>query len=257
MKYKNLVIVLTCLVAFFALVICFKELFSVRDITVEYTVKNEECAEEVMSILEKYRGKSMFFLNEESIKEDITNGRYLKVSYVKKIYPNEIVVSLTERTERYFYLADDGYYYFDEEFFVTKKSADKPDDALHLTQISFEDKAGREKVVCSLKSRFVLPGGYNEKIAECISLAGTLRTNVISAEVVFMPEANNSRLYLSMTEGVQIAIERADQLFAEKVKAGFDFYLSLEETRKIRGQIVVNSVNGKVKTVHTFKVTEI
>ena len=257
MRHKFWVIILTCVVAFVALTICFKELFSVKDITVTYTVKDEECVEEVVSLLDKYRGKFMLFLNTEKIKEDITEDRYLKVSGVKKVYPNEIVVSLVERTELFYYEAADGFYYFDEEFFVTKKTTDKPDAKLHLTGISFTDKAGKENVTYSLKSHFTLPREYNEKVLKCISYAGDNYTNLANIRVVFMPEKNNVRLYLTMTEGVEIVIERADERFDEKIKAGFDFYLGLEENRKIKGQVIVNVANGKIKVVHTFNKTEL
>ena len=52
MKNKYFVIILTCIVFFVVCVIGVKELFSVSDVTVKYSVVNESNVENVADILE-------------------------------------------------------------------------------------------------------------------------------------------------------------------------------------------------------------
>ncbi len=60
-------------------VLCLKELFSVKDITVVYSVTSNEVTEEVLSLLEKYKGESIFSIDDEKITEEITANRVEKL----------------------------------------------------------------------------------------------------------------------------------------------------------------------------------
>ena len=60
MKHKKLLIFTTCLVFIMTCIVGLNQLFSVNDITVVYSVTSVDVTEEVLILLEKYKGESMF-----------------------------------------------------------------------------------------------------------------------------------------------------------------------------------------------------
>lgn len=254
MKHKALLITLTCLIFCAICMICVKELFSVKDITVNYSVRTDE-TEEVLSLLEQYRDKNIFFIDEEAVKETITSNRYLKVLSVEKKYPNELVVNLVERTEYFYYYDGTAYYYFDSEYFIVRSESESNDKGNPLTEIVLTDVNGKNVYTeCSLKSVFLIPNDLNSQIDLCLELANDVQDNIVKIIVVYTAENGNYRVKLQMREGVYIEIRKAGESFDEKVLAGTKFYLKLEEARKIDGSIIVDCDDyGKVKTEHTFK----
>ncbi len=253
MKHKILLITLTCLLFCAICTICVKELFSVKDITVNYSVRTDE-TEEVLSLLEKYKGKSLFFVDGENIREEITANRYLKVLSVEKKFPNELIVNLVERTETFYYSDESGFYYFDNEYFVIRKESEHIEKGDPLTEIVLTHVNG-EKVSanCSLKSVFEIPENLNSKIDLCLDLSNGICDNIQKIIVVYTSEKGNYRIKLQMREGVCIEIRKAGTQFSEKIVAGANYYLALEEARKIDGTVIVDSDDsGRVKAGHTF-----
>ena len=253
MKHKILLITLTCLIFCAICLICVKELFTVKDITVNYSVKSEE-TEEVLSLLEKYKKQSIFSIDENLISEEIMANRYLKVVSVEKNYPNELIISLVERTERYYYVSASGVYYFDEEFFIVRREDVHTPKGEPLIKIGLTDaEGGAIEVECAVKSIFQLPLELNAQIGQCLSLAQSVSENVKELNVLYTDKEDNYRITLNMVEGVCIEIRKAGADFEQKVTAGINFYLSLEESRKIGGTIVVYlDDNSVIQTVHTF-----
>ena len=234
-------------------VLCLKELFSVKDISVVYTVTSQDGAEEVLSLLEKYKGESIFLIDSNEIREEITSNRYLKVISVERKYPNELVINLEERAEKYYYQAEDGVYYFDEEYFVVRKSA-VPENCELLTQFVFTDLNGNNVYAdCQLKSVFTFPNELNDDVNDCIAEFGDSGDNIQQIGIVFTAEEGNYRVRFNMTEGVIIEIRNANTNLTAKVEEGVKCYLSLEEARKIDGVVVVDSLaDGRVNATHTF-----
>lgn len=253
MKHKVLLITLTCLLFCAICTLCVKELFSVKDITVNYSVKTEE-TEEINSLLEKYVGKSMFSINTQAVKDEITANRYLKVLSVEKNYPNELIVNLIERIEKFYYYDGSDYYYFDNEYFVVRMEELHDNRGAELVEISLTDVSGASvKANCSLKSVFEIPEKLNSQIDSCFDIAKGISDNIVKIMVVYTSEKGNYRVKLQMREGVCIEIRKAGVAFEEKVIQGAKFYLNLEELRKIKGTVIVDADdNGKVKAGHTF-----
>ena len=75
MKHKRLIIATTILVFTMVCVLSLKELFKVQDITVEYLVTSTEASEDVLVLLDKYKGKSIFSIDEQKIIDEITANR--------------------------------------------------------------------------------------------------------------------------------------------------------------------------------------
>lgn len=261
MKNKFFVIILTSMVFIAVCFLSLKELFSVRDITVEYSVFNEQNVEDVTEILEKYKGQSLLFVDVKKIEEEITADRYLKVMQVKKIYPCEISVSLSERKPCYFYedLSHETgeYYLFDEEFFVVGKVAEKPLLSSGLTGVSFTDKFSGLKPDFVLKKQIEFGYGFNDMLLKSTVALGDSRNNIVSINFVGMPEAKNYRLVLKTVEGVSIEIRNADRDLFEKVIKGVNFYKSLSESERIENTILVYNESDGIRCDYTKKNAEI
>jgi len=255
MKNKFFVIILTCIVFFVVCVIGVKELFSVSDITVRYSVMNESNVENVTDILEKYKGKCLLFIDTDKIKEEITADRYLKVTEVKKIYPCEISVTLRERAEAFYYVEEgDGssvYSYFDNEFFVLKKTNAAPKQENGLMRIDFVDKFNGKKPELSLKKPVAFDYGFNDMITETMSALGDVKRNFTSITFVGMNEEGNYRLLLQSVEGVSMEIRRADKDLRKKILCGLQCYEKLSESERIANSIVVYNASDKIVCDYT------
>ena len=254
MKHKALLITLTCMIFCAVCILCGKELFSVKDITVNYSIRTEQ-TEEILSLLEKYKDKSMFSLSTDEIKEEITKNRYLKVISVEKKFPNEIVVNLIERTEQYYYSNSNGVYYFDNEYFVIRREDLHNNDAnQNVIQICLMNIDGSViEVDCSLKTEFLLPNNINPQIDLCLLGLGELKEDVIKITVVYTSESGNYRIKIQLREGGTIEIRKAGSITKEKAQFGANFFLNLDESRKINGTVIVDvSDNGQIKASHTF-----
>lgn len=263
MKHKKLIIAMTSIIFAVIVVLCLKELFSVKDITVSYAVSKSEKIESISEkILNDYMGKNIFFVDTDEIKQRITEEKYLKVESVEKKYPNEIVINLAERFERYYYITeDDGVYYFDDEYFIVRKS-EEVCDAENLIELRFvtsdKEKIGLEKP-CKLLDTFKIPSiaeyegiDFNSEATKCFS-AMSERENITRATFNFYIEQYH--IILEMKEGVIIEIDDAAKRIEEKAAKANDFYRDeLDEVRKIGGEIkVFEDVNGEIKVTHTFE----
>lgn len=258
MRNKFFVIILTCMVFVAVCFLSLKELFSVRDITVEYSVFNEQNVEDVTEILEKYKGQSLLFVDVKRIEEEITADRYLKVMQVKKIYPCEISVSLSERRPSYFYEDKNsesaGYYLFDEEFFVIGKVTEKPSTSSGVTGVSFTDNFKGLTPGFVLKKQIEFGYGFNDMLLKCKSALGDSRANIVSINFVGMPEEKNYRLVLKTIEGVSIEIRNADRDLFEKIIKGVNFYKSLSESERIENTILVYNESDGIRCDYTKKI---
>lgn len=255
MKNKAFVIILTCLVFFVVCAIGLKELFSVRDITIEYSVFDQESVEDVTEILEKYRGKNLFFVDVKKIEEEIFADRYLKVTAVRKVYPCEISVSLSERNARFFYEEKGAYgsdfYLFDNDFFVIGKTKNKPCTSFGIIGVGFIDKLNNVEPTFSLKKTVELPYGFNLMLSDCVLELEDFSSNIASVNFVGMPEPGNYRLVLKTVEGVAIEIRNAERDLSKKIKKGVSYYKSLSESERIENVIIVYSESNVIRCDYT------
>ena len=254
MKNKYLVIFLTCFVFVAVSFVGLKVLFTVRDISVSYSVVNESNAEEVSSILDKYKGKLIFSVDEKKIVEEITENRYLKVTEVKKIFPCEISVSLCERTDLFYYETKESgtseYYCFDEEFFVVEKTLAEPKNR-GLIRVSFADKLRAEKPSFELKKTVAFSYGFNGLLTECYNALGDRKSNITSIIFVATPDEENYRIALKTVEGVAVEIMHADAGLTKKVVSALDFYEKLSESDRIANYIHVAESDGVIECTYT------
>ncbi|MBR4419974.1 MAG: FtsQ-type POTRA domain-containing protein [Clostridia bacterium] len=254
MKHKRLMMFTTFLVFIAVCFLCVKELFSVKDVTVVYSVTSQSVSEEVLTLLDKYKEQNIFTVDTQKIKDEITANRYLKVVSVEKKYPNEIIVKLVERTERYFFVALDGVYYFDDEYFIVRKSQDAPVENGYLTEFAFQNIDGEKiEVNCDLKKTFAFPNNFDLDTAILVENFSAISSNLLKISFVVTPEEGNYRIRLQMREGVVIEIRKAGDSLKDKLESGINYYLNAEESKKIAGTIYVQRDNGgNINSAHTF-----
>ncbi len=75
-------------------------IFSVEKVDVCYAVSNCD-VQNTQSILNKYKGKNLLFLDKQEVVDSLKNKPYLQVVSVEKKYPNVLRVNIQERRETY------------------------------------------------------------------------------------------------------------------------------------------------------------
>ncbi len=88
-------------------------IFSVKKIDVKYAVSSYD-VKNTQSILDKYKGKSLLFLDEQNVVNDLKIEPYLKIESIEKKYPNVLRVSVSERRETYKFVYNEKVYILDE-----------------------------------------------------------------------------------------------------------------------------------------------
>ena len=241
MKHKQLLILSTCLVFLMICFVSLRELFTVKDINVIYSVTSEGVTEEVYSLVEKYKGRNIFSVDLAEIKQEIVSNNYLKVLSVEKKYPNGIVVNLIERSERYYYEANDSVYYFDDEYFIVRSEDSVPVGETYLTEWAFVEIMSGNKIPvdCSLMSYFSFPDAFGDDVAIVSDKIIEVASSVTKITFVSTGEEGEHRINLQMREGVVIEIRKAGFLLEEKLTSGIAYYNSLDESKKIDGLIYV------------------
>ncbi len=109
---KNLAKIIAIAFAFVVLLACFG-IFTVAKIDVSYAVSSYD-VHTAESILSKYKGKNILFLNEQDVIDDLKSMTYLEVQSVEKKYPNVLSVNITERRETYKITVNNTTYILDE-----------------------------------------------------------------------------------------------------------------------------------------------
>ena len=118
MKSKKLLIILiSSLFAVVALVSVFM-LFTVKQVKADYTVSEQsQTADSVMSVLDKFVGSNLLFLDLEDVVSTVEENPYVEVFAISKKFPNVVEISVkgsfTAKTAVHSDLQD-GFIGFDE-----------------------------------------------------------------------------------------------------------------------------------------------
>ena len=99
----------------FALVVLFAcaGIFSVEKVDVKYSISSAD-VQSAQSILNKYKGKNLLFLDKQDVINSLNSQPYLQVVSVEKDYPNVLSVRVQERRETYKIDYDGKTYILDE-----------------------------------------------------------------------------------------------------------------------------------------------
>ncbi len=234
MKYKKLLVFITCLLFVTVAVFCLASAFKVTDIdlkieSVENSTENvkELCETELI----KSKDANLLFLDTGEIKNRLSAlSGYIEVVEVRKIFPNKIFVSVKERVERYNVIVNDKIYALDGDFCVLSEKQSLKNNVtgidnllINLSQSDFDVNLS---VGCNLNVHDRSTASY---LSLCSNYLCEIKDSVECVNITVKKDGVYSRtLTLKTKEGVTFNLLKADENILEKLQATYEFYLSLE-----------------------------
>ena len=251
MKYKRLLIILSSVVAFAFAVLIFVALFSVKDVTVRYSVYGTR-VEGVEQALSVYKGKNLLFISESDIEKTIKEKMTLKIDSVKKVYPSSIEVSVSSRQERFAIETGEGdYYVVDEEYAVVARrdGLENYADALENILVTFDVN---EKPTVELNKYLDMSDPSIVALAAVAAGFDSPRDVIESILIVETAEKGNVRITVQTRIGVQIVIFKAYENADLKMQAAVAKLGTLSDGDKLVGKIeCLMLADGSISAVYT------
>ena len=236
-------------------VVGFFSIFSVADINVEVTAgeKGKTSARAVKADLEKFRGKSLLFLDMKEVAAVLAAYPYLEVERLEKSYPNGIVATLRERREVFLFENGEDKYILDDRGVVLAKN---PSEEENLIGLFISDVTGEPIFATRAEAGLVLEaedGGllslvysmseiaaYTDNISAIEVKYGAVGGEVVMDEVVF-----------HMRTGVEIWVYDALDAGAEKMRTAMEVFEQTSDYNKGMNYIVVNRTEGEIVATYT------
>ncbi len=248
MRKKTIVILLTAIVFIAVAVLGTVTVFRVRSVAVDAAVISKAATEEVKDLqarlLSVYEKESTFFLDDKKARDIAEDFPYFRVTGFKKSYPDKIILQVVE----------------DAELFAIKK-ADSEDSyivggdgtvlAIRRSVLNRLDDQpniiveGIGLAVSGEKGEKLQGNGVNTLLDFCQIMSerlNGLRDNVEKITVLkYAPE-----YCFTMREGVKIYIGAPDTLTKQKADALLEKYLSLTDSQRMQGRIIVGDKDGEI-----------
>ena len=234
MKYKKLLVFITCLLFVTVAVFCLASAFKVTDIELNVTVVEgsdegvtAKCEQELL----KYKDKNLLFVNTDKIGESLSDlSGYVDVVEVKKVFPNKLSISVNERVEAFSIFNGEKYYALDKAFNVLSEKQslknnvsgiDNVEIKLSLSDFSTDVKVGKKLEI------------YDDNTFTYLTLCADklyeIKDSLKSVTVTVKKEGISYKaITLEMKEGVVFTLLKADENTVEKLNATYEFYLALE-----------------------------
>ena len=256
MKHKRLIVSLTSLIFVVIFFLCLTSLFSIKDVTVKYTVLDNNIEySEVSENLACFENRNLIFLDLKEVEDKLKNNGYFKIESVKKIYPNRLEVKIQERVEVFAVQCDDGFYILDNDFYVVahkEKNENRLDGVRNiLLTVNVEGfdthdiRVGQTLSVVSHQAFIAMSNMYR-------SFSDS--RNIIS-NILIAPSAvgDTYRVTFTMVEGVKIEIwDVAGKDFVNnetKINKAIDAYDKLDDYKKTKGKILsFTDIEGTVRS---------
>ena len=238
MKHPKLLIILCSVLAVVMVVLFVTSLFSIKDLTVQYSVYGKAEFDDVENILAEYRNTNIFFFDEKKLEDKINSRTAFNVESIEKVYPSTIKIVLSSRQERFAVPTGDGRFFILDELFTVcdiQDSTANNTDTLGNILLTFKNiDVGELEMKTRLDTTEAIPFGVIETLA---AEAGSPRDFITSIDLEDMGYKN---YYLTafMREGVVIEIRKVDIRTEEKVKAALGKYFALSDKDKLSGRII-------------------
>ncbi|MBQ3235717.1 MAG: FtsQ-type POTRA domain-containing protein [Clostridia bacterium] len=234
MKYKKLLVLITCLLFVTVAVFCFASAFKVTDIelnvsTVSGSSENIDGLSE--NYLKNYKGKNLIFVNKKTIESDLTKlSGYLSVVSIDKAFPNKISVTVKEKSEQFAIKSGNDYYVLDGEFCVLNKKQTQNNNVTGgsnlLVNLSTSDYSSDIKIGEKLK---FYDGELEAMISSSLAVLNEYKNDLSSVDFTVRKDGLSYKsITLNMKEGVTFTILKADDKTVDKLNATYTFYLALE-----------------------------
>ncbi len=258
MKYKRLLILVTCLFFVTVLVFTTAMLFSVREISITANcIENSSQQIDVKAneVLKKYEGKNLLFISETEIKNSLNEvSGYAEVVSVKKNYPNKLEVVVKEKKECFAIFYNQKYYVLDSSLTVLNECSEnknnvdlKPNILLDFNLADYDQQT--LKVGSCLNVYDLATKNYLTSCADNLFLN---RQNVSKVSItVYKDGYNYKTMSLQMREGVVFNILKANIETQAKLNKTYEFYdgLILPQGNKNEGEYFVSILEATGEVV--------
>lgn len=250
MKYKKLLVLITCLLFVTVAVFCFASAFKVTDIELKVTAvegSSENIETKCSAVLVEYENKNLIFVNKDRIGSKLSAlSGYIEVVSVEKEFPNKISVTVKERVESFVIKNGDDYYAMNLDFVVLNKKqsvANNLGGNNLLIKLDYSDYSSDIKVGKSLQV-------YDENLLKIMKdsapMLNAVKGSIDSVSYSLKSEGREAKVItLKMKEGCVFKILKADEETELKLNATYDFYLSLEN-KGVNEYVTVLGDDGKI-----------
>lgn len=251
MKYKKLLVFITCLLFVTVAVFCLTSAFKVTDI--ELSVESVENSPENVSQLcqdelIKYKDENLLFLDVNAVKNNLSKlSGYIEVVDVKKAFPNKIMVTVKERVEAFSILVNGKYYALDTDFNVLSQKTSNTNNVTSndnvVLEVALSDFDTNIKVGDKLK---IYDGATASYLSACSNALYSIKGGLQKVTVSVKKDGISYKtLTLKMKEGVSFSLLKADEKTVEKINATYEFY-TLLENKGFGEYITVLEDNGEI-----------
>lgn len=233
MKYKKLLVLMTCLLFVTVAVFCFASAFKITDVELSYNViigSSENVKEKCSEYLESYKDKNLVFINSDEVAKELSSlSGYVEVVSVKKEFPNKLAVTIMERPEVYALGVGDDYFVLDYNLNVLSKKSDIKNNVFGYDNVLLELNPADFDVNLSVGSTLKIRDDDTDKYLKTCSLnIYSMRENIVKVSVTTKKGGVKYKtLTIHMREGVTFTLLKANEKTVEKLQATFDFYKNL------------------------------
>ncbi len=259
MKSKSRFFLNFIVAAAFAVVVVasFFSVFSVADITFDLSVgeNGEKYARAAADDMEKFKGKSLLFLDMGEVEETLAAYPYLKVNALEKKYPNAIGVSLSERREIFLFASGADVFVLDGTGFVLAKN---PSEEKPLIRLSVTDIEGNAIPASRAEagSTLVVEDGGILALVYTMSEIAAYTDNIAAIEVKYGAvggEILMDKVVFHMRTGVQIWVDKVFDAGADKMKKAMECFETTRDYFKGMNFIVTskNQETGEIEAYWT------
>lgn len=256
MKYKKLLIFITSLIFITTLIFSSVFLFKVAEIDLAVnSVKgsNENIHDVAVEYLNSYKGKNIIFTNAKGISEELEQlSGYVKVNGVQKVFPNKLAVDIEERLEIFTIKYQNEYYVLDENFKTLVKKQENVNNINGLPNILLDISLSdyNEDTLVSSKTLALYDKEMVKAFNEMKDLILSRKENITAIKVNVRSDGMLNRyLVFTMTEGMEIQIDKVNELSKDKLSKLFEYYDSTENKGDTIRRYVTLRDDGEIVVV--------
>lgn len=243
---KKYLIIMVAVAFGIAVIAACVTLFSVKKVSVEFSVYGDSQAEEIQAELDSLKGKNMVFLKNSEVYAICDKYPYYEITSVEKSYPNVLKVSITKRVEAFSVKDADKTYILDDEGRVLSDNgqAEFPQNIvpIKLGELKISSAVSGEKLVTTDDELFY------SVIKVCKALSVTDLIKEIDLQLDFDGENYKGKLVFQTYTGVEIKIFNIENDGENKIKTAFNKYETLSDYEKTSYKLIVvkNKTTGEI-----------